>query len=189
VIGVVEENTDVNEPLVQTLPYHPILQSHIEAVHALADVLPHVLVNDTHLQARVLDGPSGSASVVVANRWTYDIDARLATVVADRQISFPPLGTFVIPGSTGLILPINYPLGSSHTLLWATAQLLSVTSSAQLLTLEFVAPGGGAAELSVTLAPSAVAVNGKSVTFTRTAPGSITIGLPAGQPTVSLTFA
>jgi hypothetical protein len=191
VIGVVEVNTDVNQPRIQTVPYHPLLQSHIEAVHALADVLPQVLVNDTHLQARVLDGADGGASVVVANRWYTDIDVSLASVVGGAQVNFPRRGTFVLPASTGLILPVNYPLGPQRTLVQATAQLLNVTSSADSLTLQLLAPGGGEAVVAVERVPTGATVNGTAVGFDSVEEGpagaaTVALVLPAGTSTVTL---
>jgi hypothetical protein len=192
-IGVVEENTDSNEPVVQTVPYHPVLPAHIEAIHTLAATLPHVLVNDTHLQARVLDAPGGAASVVVVNRWTYDIAAKLATQVTGRQVNLPRSGTFVLPASTGLILPVNYPLGPARTLVQATAQLLGVTSSAASLTLDMLAPGGGEVVVALEGTPSAVIVNGTATPFSvlsgaGNGPVTVSVVLPAGQDTVTLSF-
>jgi hypothetical protein len=192
VIGLVEENTDINQPPVQTLPYHPILPAHIDAVHALADTLPRVLVSDTHLQARVLDGPSSGASVTVANRWPDDINASLATIVDGRQVNFPRSGTFVLPGSTGLVLPVNYAVSPDRTVVQATAQLLDVSSSADTLALELLAPGGGEVVVSVERLPSAVALDGASSPFAvlSSGPGGqtkIRVELPAGTHTVTVT--
>jgi hypothetical protein len=188
-IGLVEENTDINEPLVQRPPYHPILPSHIEAIHALADTLPQVLVNDTHLQARLLNAP-GSATVVVANRWPSDLDAKLATLVNGRQVNLPRSGTFVMVGSTGLILPIDYPLGLSRTLVQATAQLLGVDSEASVLALTLLAPGGGEVVVDLEGLPSAVSLTGTPTPFSvisRSLGGraTVSVALPAGQHTVS----
>jgi hypothetical protein len=188
-IGLVEENTDVNEPSAQRVPYHPILQSHIDAVHTLADTLPQVLVNDTHLQARVLNAPGG-ASVVVANRWPATIDAKLATRVNGRQVNLPVTGTFAMAGATGLVLPIDYPLARSRTLVQATAQLLNVTSAASTLALELLAPGGGEVVVDLEGVPASVALNGTSTPFSviDRGPGSratVRVTLPAGQSTVT----
>jgi len=191
VIGVVEANTDINQPRVQTVPYHPLLPAHIPAMHTLAHTLPQVLVNDTHLQARVLDGPGGGASVIVANRWTFDIAAKVATRVDGRQVNLPRDGTFVLPGGTGIIMPVNYPLGPSRTLVQATAQLMGVTSSPHSLVLDLMAPGGGEVVVALERAPSAVAVNTKPAPFTvESGSGSTTFSvvLPAGQSAVTVTI-
>jgi hypothetical protein len=192
-VGVVEENTDINEPLVQTVPYHPILPTHIAAIHTLADTLPQVLVNDTHLQARVLDGPGGVASVVVANRWPEDRNVSLATFVGGVQVNLPRTGTFVLPGSSGLILPVNYPLGPGRTLVQATAQLLGAASTDTLLQLELLSPSGGEIVLSLEGSPASVEVGGQPVATEMVSSEStgitILIQLPAGQPTLTVTMA
>jgi hypothetical protein len=191
-IGVVQANTDVNQPRLQTVPYHPVLPPHIDAIHTLANTLPQVLVNDTHLQARVLDAPGGAASIVVANRWTYDIDAKLATRVGGRQVNLPRSGTFVLPASTGLILPIAYPLEQSRTLVQATAQLLSSASTPTSLVLELLAPGGGEVVLELEAVPSAVTVNGRSSSFAVLSNASgtttISVSLPVGSDTVNISI-
>jgi glycosyl hydrolase family 35 len=192
-VGVVEENTDINQPLLQAVPYHPLLPAHIEMIHALADGLPQVLVNDSHLQARVLDGPNGGASVVVANRWPTDIDAKLATRVDGVQVNFPRTGSFVLPGGTGLILPVNYPLGAGRTLVQATAQLLSVASSAATLTLELLAPGGGEVVVTLEDLPTGATVNGGATALaliSRGTDGSATVSvpLPTGTSTLAISL-
>ncbi len=159
-VGVVQENTDINEPPVAMPPCHPLLPSHIDAIHHLARTLPQVLVNDTHLQARVLDGPGGAASVVVANRWPSPINAKLATLVGGQQFDLPSSGTFVLPGSTGLILPLLYPLGYGRQLLQATAQLLDVASSPTSLSLTLLAPGGGDVVVQLAQHPTDVTIGG-----------------------------
>ena len=187
------EHRRVNQPRVQTVPYHPVLPSHIDAVHALANTrLPQVLVNDTHLQARSARmRRMATASVVVANRWTYDINAKLATRVAGRQVNLPRSGTFVLPASTGLVLPVNYPLERSRTLVQATAQLLTTALTATSLVLELLAPGGGEVVVELEAAPSAVtAWSGSPPSFAvprqrQRLSATISVALPAGTDTVT----
>jgi hypothetical protein len=188
-VGVVQENTDINEPPIEVPPYHPLLASHIEAVHLLADTLPQVLVNDTHLQARVLDAPGGAASVVLLNRWTSTRTANVATQVGGRQVNLPLSGTFTVPGSTGLILPIDYPLDVGRTLVQATAQLLGVTTSAHELSVTMLAPGGGEVVLALEAVPSAVTVAGAPATFSVLSwagltPVQVRVALSAGTSTL-----
>ncbi|HEY1827626.1 MAG TPA: beta-galactosidase [Acidimicrobiales bacterium] len=187
-IGVVQVNTDSNEPPIEVPPYHPVLASHIEAVHSLADTLPQVLVNDTHLQARILDGPGGAASVVVANRWPGAIAAKVATRVGGLQYDLPRSGTFTLPGSTGLILPVRYPLGAGRVLVQATAQLLEVDSAPTRLALTFLAPAGGEAVVQLEATPTQVLL-GAPVPFSVVGSGpgtsvTIAVALPSGEPTL-----
>jgi beta-galactosidase len=188
-VGVVQENTDINEPPLEVPPYHPLLPSHIDAVHELAGTLPQVLVNDTHLQARVLDGPGGGATVVLLNRWPDSIEAQAATRVGGVQVNLPRRGTFVMPGGTPLLLPVGYPLGAGRTLLQATAQLLEVSSSAGSLALTMLAPGGGEVVLELEAVPASVNVAGQAVapTVLQSGGGSavISVDLPAGTSTVA----
>jgi hypothetical protein len=192
-VGVVQENTDINEAPIEIPPYHPILPSHIEAVHALADTLPQVLVNDTHLQARVLDAPGGAATVVVANRWPDTRQAKLATRVGGRQVNLPLSGTFALPGSTGLFLPIDYPLDAGRTLVQATAQLLGMASSPHSLAVTLLAPGGGEVVLALEASPSAVSIAGSPATVSTLSGGGgspvqVRVLLPAGTSTVTCTM-
>lgn len=187
VVGLVGINTDVNEPPLERYVYHPILQPHIDAVRLLAATTPAVTTNDTHLQARVLDGPEGGATVAVANRWPDARPVVLETTVGEMKIRLPRHGTFTLPGSTGILCPVGYPLMEGSTLVQATAQLLGVTASTSGFSVQFLAPAQAEAVFSFTSAPVELTVNGAPVA---TGSGSdVTLSLPAGQPIVAVTLA
>jgi len=187
VVGVVEENTDINQLPVQTVPYHPILPAHIALARLFAGVSPRVVV-DSHLQARVLDGPDpGSASLVIANRW-LDSQVLACTFEVDGEtVRLPMRGTFTLPGSTGLILPVNYPLGLGRTLVQATAQLLGVISTPSSLVVDVLATGTAEVVLSLEKAPTRLTLNGAAVAFS--GGRKIKIDIPAGEDTIVVSFA
>jgi hypothetical protein len=192
-IGLVEIGTDVNEPALSTMPYHPILDGHIWAARMLAAIEPQVSVTDSHLQARILDGPvPGSATLVVANRWPDDLSVTLGATVSGIPLQLPRTGTFVLPSSSGLILPIGYPLAGGRTLEQATGQLLGVASTPDQLQLTFLVPAN--AEVVVTLEglPNTLMIEGRPANYEIVAqsPGSATIAftLPTGEPTAVITL-
>jgi hypothetical protein len=190
VVGLVELNNDPTEPLLQTFPYHPILPSHIAAVRQLANVVPQVTANDTHIQARVLDGPSGSATVVVCNRFNNPIETVLETVVDGELVRLPLKGTFTVPPTTGLLCPVNYPLGEGRDLLQAVGQFLGATSSQNSLVLGFWAPADGEVVLALEAIPTSVTVDGAPALtqVLSRSPVKLAVAFPAGSPQITLEF-
>ncbi|HUC04750.1 MAG TPA: beta-galactosidase [Acidimicrobiales bacterium] len=196
VIGVVEVNTGRNQVPLQTVPYHPILPGHVTAARALVALTPQVTVDapdPTHLQVRVLDAPGGAATLVAANRWAQDQAVALSTTLGGQPVRVPLRGTFTLPGSTGLFIPLRWPLGLGRVLVQASAQVLDVSSQPGSLAIEFLAPTAAEVVLQVEGTPSGIAVNGSSSVISEVTTGprgcsTVVVAVPAGQPQLTLQF-
>lgn len=183
VVPLVGVNTAEDTPLIEQLPFHPILPAHTTAVRVLARVAPQVETSDWRVQARVLDGPQpGTATISALNRWAGDVDATLQTVVGGDTIAV----RVRLPSGQGMLLPVGYPVGQGVIVDWAGVQLTGAGTAAGLADLEVWSPAGGAMAVSLPAAPAGVRVDGHAASFSRPGPHRVTTELPPGDHRLTL---
>jgi hypothetical protein len=99
-------------------------------------------------------------------------------------------GTFTVPPTTGLLCPVNYPLGEGRDLLQAVGQFLGATSSQNSLVLGFWAPADGEVVLALEAIPTSVTVDGAPALtqVLSRSPVKLAVAFPAGSPQITLEF-
>lgn len=186
VVGLAELNSAHRAAPVQTMPYRPADASHVQAVRALAAVVPHVEVSDLRIQARVLDAAEpGIATVVANNRWAVDVPVVLTTRVGPEQVRLPTRGSYVLSAKTGVVMPIGYPLGNGATVVQATAQLLSVQAASTTAVLKVWTPTPGELVVRLPAPATRVEIDGRPVS-SHAAVGTLVLDVPTGTSTICL---
>ena len=189
VVGLVELNTTTSGRGLTRIPYHPLEPAHVRAVTALAAVQPHVAVSDRRVQARLLTArPSGTATVMAANRWDREVRVVLETEVDGRRFRLPSRGSLSLPAGTGLLVPIGYELGRGVRLVQATAQLTGFTMAGRRAILELWAPAGGEAVVKLPSPPASARLDGRSVAIERRGRGIVRVRIPSGDHRLSLSW-
>ncbi|MGH9307381.1 MAG: beta-galactosidase [Acidimicrobiales bacterium] len=188
-IGLVEINTTDTGLGITPFPYHPIEAAHVAAAQGLSQVTPGVRVSDLRVQARILDAPiPGAATVMAANRWPDPLEVVLSTTVDGHRFTLPSTGALTLPGDTGLLMPIGYPLGGGAMVVQATAQVTGFSQMASQVTVELWSPSGGEAIFSLPSGLTGATIDGRSLTVGL---GSrvVTVSMPAGDHTLVLRWA
>lgn len=187
VVGLAELNSTDTAPPAQRLPYRPADAAHQVALGALVGAPPGVRVPDSRIQARVLDGPGGAATIVAANRFRTPVPFAAEVNVGARMLRLPASGTLSLPPQLAVVLPINYPLGKDLRLRWSTAQLLTSAVNGRSLTLELWAPWTAETLVSLPAPVSRATVNGHPIA-THATGRLVEVTVPAGESDLVLNW-
>jgi len=187
VVPTAELDTAENATTVSTPPFHPILPAHVAMVGALHRRAPAASVTDKRAQVRVIDGP-GASTLSVINRYPEDISFAVSVRAGGRNVRLPEAGAMTLPAATGMLLPIQYELGSGGPrIAQATVQLLGYSVSGRRLELTVYSPRGGEVVIDLpgrfrsASVPARTSAHGGQIRVL-TAPGERTLTVEWGRP-------